>query len=80
MSTEPRIYPDPPPPDREAIVVRGVCGAVLGVGVAVGVWIRLGRHGPLASVVLFAVSVVACTWGSIRRGDTFWTAVLRRQR
>ena len=79
MSTEPKVYPDPSPPDREAIIVRGVCGAVLGVGVAAGLWFKLGGRGPLEAVVLLTASIVVCAWGSIRRGDAFWTAVLRRK-
>ena len=80
MTIEPRSYPDPPPPDRDAIVVRGVCGVLLGIGVGAILWIRLGGLGPAASILLFMITVAGCAWGSVRHGDSFWVAVLRRRR
>ena len=80
MTIEPRSYPDPPPADRDAIVFRGVCGVLLGVGIGAVIWIRLGGPGPAASILLFAGTVVVCSWGSIQHGDSFWVAVLRRGR
>jgi hypothetical protein len=77
MSNEPRVYPEPQS-DRGAIVVRGVCGTVLGFAVAVVIWMRCGGLGLWGSVALFAVSVIVCTLGSIRHGDSFWHGVLRR--
>ena len=78
MSADPKLYPDPRP-EREAVVIRGACGVVLGLVAAGCIWMRSGGLGPLASVALFVAAVVGCAWGSIRHGDTFWYAVLRRR-
>jgi hypothetical protein len=79
MSIEPKVYPDPEV-DREAVIVRGACGALLGVFVAVGIWMRYRGVGPVGSVALFAGSIAVCCVGSIRHGDAFWYALLRRRR
>ncbi len=79
MSIEPNAYPDPEP-DPQALLVRGVCGAVLGAAVALAIWVRHSGMGALASIVVFAVSMVSGAWGAIRRGDAFWTELLRRWR
>lgn len=77
MSDEPRIYPDHES-DRLAILVRGVCGVLLGVALAACIWIRAGGFGMWASAALFATAVAGCAWGSIRHGDAFWLAVFMR--
>lgn len=79
MSDEPKVYPDPQT-DRLALMVRGVCGAILGLVIAVVIWMRGGGFSPWATVALFAVSVAGCALGSIRHGDSFWHSALRRQR
>ena len=79
MSTEPKVYPSPQI-DRDAIIVRGICGALLGLAAALAVWLRCGGFGALASAALFAASAVVCTPGSIRYGDSFWYGLLRRRR
>ena len=79
MSNEPKVYPDLQT-DSLAIIVRGVCGVVLGLVVAAGIWMRCGGFGPWASVALFSGSLVGCTLGSIRHGDSFWYGLLRRPR
>ena len=79
MSTEPKVYPDPVV-DRETVLVRGVCGALLGVAVAAGIWIRGRGFGPWTTVALFVGSIVVCTIGAIRHGDSFWYGVLGRRR
>ena len=78
MSDDPKLYPDPKP-EREAVVIRGACGAVFGLAAAGYIWMRSGGLGPLASVTLFVVVVAGSAWGSIRHGDAFWYAVLRRR-
>jgi hypothetical protein len=77
MSIEPKVYPDPKL-DRQAIIVRGVCGALLGVVLAAVIWMRNGGFGPMGSAVLFGLSIIGCVFGSIRHGDTFWYRMLRR--
>ena len=61
-------------------MVRGVCGAFLGVAAGVAIWMRSGGLGLWGSVALFAASVIVCSLGSIRHGDSFWYGVLRRPR
>lgn len=78
MSNEPRVYPEQQP-DQGAIVVRGVCGASPGLAAAVVIWMRSGGFGRWGSVTLFAASVIVCTLGSIRQGDSFWYGLLRRR-
>jgi len=79
MSNEPKIYPGPRP-DRGAIFVRGVCGALLGLAAAAVIWMRSGGLGLWGSLALFALSIILCTLGSIRHGDSFWYGLLRRRR
>ena len=79
MDTEPKAYPDPEP-DPRALLVRGVCGAMLGAAIALLAWVRHGGMGPLASLVVFSVSMIACAWGAIRHGDAYWTDLLGRWR
>ena len=76
MSNEPKVYPEPQP-DRRAIVVRGVCGALLGLAAAAVIWMRSGGLGLWGSAALF---VIVCMLGSIRHGDLFWYGLLRRRR
>ena len=78
MSNERKVYPEQQP-DRGAIVVRGVCGALLGLAAAVVIWMRSGGFGLWGSVALFAASVIVCTLGSIHHGDSFWYGLLRRR-
>ena len=77
MSNEPKVYPDPQD-DRLTIIVRGVCGVILGLVIAAGIWVRCRGFGPWGSAALFAGVVSGCTLGSIRYGDSFWHSVLRR--
>ena len=79
MSNDPKVYPEPQA-DRGAIVVRGVCGALLGLAVAVVIWMRCEGLGLWGSVALFAGSIIVCTLGSIQHGDSFWHSLLRRPR
>jgi len=79
MSIEPRIYPDPEI-DRGTKIVRGICGALLGVVLALAAWFRFRGFGLLGTAVLFAASIGLCTVGAIRHGDAFWNGLLRRRR
>ena len=79
MSTKPKVYSESQP-DREAVIDREVCGVLLGAAVAGVIWMRSGGFGTLASVFLFAGSVVVCAFGAIRHGDSFWLALLRLRR
>ncbi len=79
MSLIPRNYPEPET-DRLAIVVRGVCGAVLGVVFGGYFWLRSGGFGFGGSIVVFGASIVACVHGAIRHGDSFWLGLLGRGR
>lgn len=79
MGNEPKVYPEPQP-DRGAIVVRVVCGALLELAAAAVIWMRSGGFGLRSSVALFAAAVIVCTFGSIRHGDSFGYGLLRRPR
>jgi hypothetical protein len=60
--SEPRIYPDPPEPDAVAKGVRAVFGGLLGLLLAVGLWLRLGGLGLWETLLLatFAVGFCKC--------------------
>jgi hypothetical protein len=77
MSTEPRIYPDPEI-DRGTKWVRGIFGALLGLAVAACIWVKSGGLSLWPSIALAVCSIVVGSWGSVRHGDAFWYAVLRR--
>lgn len=77
MSDDPKVYPDPQA-DRLAMIVRGVCGAILGLALAGVIWMRCGGLGPWITAAIFAGSVVRCVLGSVRHGDSFWYGLLRR--
>jgi hypothetical protein len=77
--SEPRLYVDPPKPDRLAVAVRAVCGALLGAVVALSIWLRSGGLNTGGTVLLFGVAVVVCTAGAIRYGDSFWESILPRR-
>ena len=79
MSNEPKVYPEPQR-DQAASIVRGVCGALLGLAGAVVIWMRSGGFGLWGSVALFGGSVIVCTLGSLRHGDSFWYGLRRRPR
>ncbi|HEX7687037.1 MAG TPA: hypothetical protein VF453_04995 [Burkholderiaceae bacterium] len=78
MTSAPRTYPDPKPA-RGAMLVRGVCGAALGVVMAVGIWIKAGGLGWWPSVVVGLGACGTRAFGSMRHGDAFWFRVLRRR-
>ena len=79
MSNEPKVYPEAQP-EQGAVVVRGVCGALLGIAVGAVIWMRSGGFSLWGTVGLFAASIIVCTVGSIRHGDSFWYGLLRRGR
>lgn len=76
MSKQHKVYPDPQS-ERGEIVVRGVCGALLGLAVAVGIWMRCGGLGLWGSMALFGAFVTGCTLGSIHHCDSFWYGLIR---
>jgi hypothetical protein len=80
MTDDPRpaIYPDPERAPLE-VVVRVVCGVLLGVALGLAMWLR-AQWGLAPGLVATAASMAVCAWGSLRWGDEFWMAVLRRGR
>ena len=79
MSDELKVYPEPQI-DRGTSIVRGACGALSGTTVAGLIWMRSRGFGLWGSIALFAASVIVCSVGSIRHGDSFWHGLLRRRR
>jgi len=74
----PVVYPDPDPAsDRFGLIVRAVCGLLLGVVLGFLLWVR-ARFDPVPGLAVMALSMIACAFGSARWGDAFWVAVLRR--
>ena len=76
---QPVAYPDPDPAsDRLGLVVRAVCGLLLGVVLGFLVWLR-ARFDLVPGLAVMAASMAVCALGSARWGDAFWVAVLRRR-
>lgn len=59
--------------DWAGILVRGICGAVLGAVIGVS-WILfdIGEVDPLINWAIFVGAVVVFAFLSIRYGDDFW--------
>jgi hypothetical protein len=77
---DPKVYPDPPEPDRLAVGVRAVCGALLGLVLATVLWMRLGGLGPWSSLVEFSGVVAFCVCSAVKYGDSFWESLSTRSR
>ena len=75
MALPPRVYPDPEL-DSFTRNVRAVCGAVLGVLVVAGFWLRWGPLSPTEAILALLVSVLVCVVGAVRYGDSFWYGFL----
>ncbi|AKJ30164.1 hypothetical protein [Caldimonas brevitalea] len=76
MSSGTRIQFDPKPDPLEQ-KVRLVCGALLGVLVAGGMFLEFGPFDAAGTVVLVLVCILGCALGALQGGDRFWTAFLR---
>jgi hypothetical protein len=77
--TEPTIFIDPKP-DRLEVVLRLVCGAVIGAFLAFNTWLRLAPIGSAWTATLFVAFVLACIWGAVKYGDHFWHGLTGRVR
>ncbi len=75
MAPPPRVYPDPEL-DSFTKNVRAVCGALLGVLVVAGFWLRWGPLSATEAILALLVSVLVCVVGAVRYGDSFWYAFL----
>jgi len=75
MALPPRVYTDPEL-DSFTRNVRAVCGAVLGVLVVAGFWLRWGPLSPTEAILALLVSVLVCVVGAVRYGDSFWYGFL----
>jgi hypothetical protein len=57
-------------------VVRGVCGALLGMCFATCFWWNCGPVNASVIVLAFAISIIVCVVAAVRCGDSFWRGVL----
>jgi hypothetical protein len=69
--TEPVILFDPKPEGLE-LALRLICGAILGMFLALSAWLRLAPIEIAWTFGLFATSVATCAWAAARYGDHFW--------
>lgn len=77
--SEPRIYPDPPEPDTATKIVRAVFGAVLGLALAAGLWIRLRFPSLVETLLLASCTVGFCVCAAVKLGDSFWESLPGRR-
>ena len=75
MAPPPTVSPDPEL-DSFTRNVRTVCGALLGVVVVAGFWLRWGPFSASDTILALLVSVVVCVVGAVRYGDSFWYGFL----
>ncbi len=62
-------------PDRLELIVRGVCGALLGILLTFWLW-RIWNHWSVTGAWLFALAVViCCAIAAIKCGDGFWRKI-----
>jgi hypothetical protein len=75
MAPPPRVYPVPvlDPFTRN---VRAFCGALLGVLLVAGFWLRWGPLNATEAIFALMVSVLVCVVGAVRYGDSFWHGLL----
>ena len=75
MAPPPTVYPDPEL-DPFTRNVRAVCGALLGVVVVAGLWLRWGPFSVSEAILALLISVVVCVVRAVRYGDSFWYSFL----
>ena len=63
-------------PDPLEVKVRAVCGALLGVVIAIGLWFTFGPLGAAMTSVLLIFCVVGCGIGAVKWGNPFWHKVV----
>jgi hypothetical protein len=74
MQEEPWIVYDRVP-DQLEIVVRGICGAFLGLFLTFWIW-RIWDGWAVLHIVVFASALtVICAWLAAKKGDAFWYQV-----
>jgi hypothetical protein len=76
MALPSKVYPVPEP-DPFARNVRAACGALLGVLLGAGFWLRCGPLTATEAILALTVSVLVCVAGAVRYGDSFWYAILQ---
>jgi hypothetical protein len=71
MAPSPRVYPDP---ELDPFIrnVRAVCGALLGVFLVAGFWLRWGPLSATEAILALMGSALVCVVGAVRYGDAFW--------
>jgi len=52
--------------------VRGVCGALLGLLVGLGMCVRLWPLSIIGACVMVALAAIVCGLAAVRFGDGFW--------
>ena len=64
-------------PDRQEIVIRAICGGLLGVLLAAYAWVRIGGLSPIATLFLFLGFIVISALLAARFGDRYWEGLAR---
>jgi hypothetical protein len=76
---DPLFLPDPEV-DRQELIIRLICGALLGFFVGISVVLRFNPFELFWLGVIFFVSIVGCAIAAAYWGDRFWSGVLRMWR
>jgi len=64
-------------PDRPEIIIRAICGGLLGVLLAAYAWIRIGGLSLVPTLLLFLGFIAVSALLAARFGDRYWEGFAR---